>query len=89
MGGKGGEGKKGVKRGGGKKERGRGRGKKCMSEEKKRCFRPGSNRGPCACEAHVITTTLRKQPGSVYLNFVFYSPVLTIRVGAALLNRDS
>ena len=24
------------------------------------CFRPGSNRGPCACEAHVITTTLRK-----------------------------
>ena len=21
--------------------------------------RPGSNRGPCACEAHVITTTLR------------------------------
>ena len=25
------------------------------------CFRPGSNRRPCACEAHVITTTLRKQ----------------------------
>ena len=24
------------------------------------CFRPGSNRRPCACEAHVITTTLRK-----------------------------
>ena len=24
-------------------------------------FRPGSNRGPRACEAHVITTTLRKQ----------------------------
>ena len=24
------------------------------------CFRPGSNRGPCACEAHVITATLRK-----------------------------
>ena len=24
------------------------------------CSRPGSNRGPCACEAHVITTTLRK-----------------------------
>ena len=29
-------------------------------EEKKICFRPGSNRGPCACEAHVITATLRK-----------------------------
>ena len=28
----------------------------------KTCFRPGSNRGPCACEAHVITTTLRKHP---------------------------
>ena len=27
---------------------------------KKICFRAGSNRGPCACEAHVITTTLRK-----------------------------
>ena len=29
-------------------------------EKKKMCFRPGSNRGPCACEAHVITATLRK-----------------------------
>ena len=27
------------------------------------CFRPGSNRRPCACEAHVITTTLRKPGG--------------------------
>ena len=25
------------------------------------CFRPVSNRGPFACEANVITTTLRKQ----------------------------
>ena len=25
------------------------------------CFLPGSNRRPCACEAHVITTTLRKR----------------------------
>ena len=24
------------------------------------CFLPGSNRRPCACEAHVITATLRK-----------------------------
>ena len=24
------------------------------------CFQPGSNRRPCACEAHVITTTLWK-----------------------------
>ena len=23
----------------------------------KKCFHPGSNRGPCACEAHVITAT--------------------------------
>ena len=28
--------------------------------QRKECFRPGSNRRPCACEAHVITTTLRK-----------------------------
>ena len=28
--------------------------------QKNFCFRPGSNRRPCACEAHVITTTLRK-----------------------------
>ena len=27
------------------------------------CSRPGSNRGPCACEAHVITTTPREQAG--------------------------
>lgn len=32
----------------------------CREMKKKRCFRPGSNRGPCACEAHVITATLRK-----------------------------
>ena len=25
------------------------------------CFRPGSNWGPCACEAHVMTATLQKQ----------------------------
>ena len=24
------------------------------------CFRPGSNWGPCACEAHVMTTTIQK-----------------------------
>ena len=27
----------------------------------KKCFCPGSNRGPCACEAHVITATPQKQ----------------------------
>ena len=32
-----------------------------MGRREKKCFRPGSNRGPCACEAHVITATLRKQ----------------------------
>ena len=31
-----------------------------VKKKKKACFRPGSNRGPCACEAHVITATLRK-----------------------------
>lgn len=39
--------------------------RKNLEEKKKKrktCFRPGSNRGPCACEAHVITTTLRKHP---------------------------
>ena len=27
----------------------------------KTCSCPGSNRGPCACEAHVITTTPQEQ----------------------------
>ena len=31
-----------------------------MEPQNRACFRPGSNRRPCACEAHVITTTLRK-----------------------------
>ena len=34
--------------------------KRKKKNRNKCCFRPGSNRGPCACEAHVITTTLRK-----------------------------
>ena len=42
------------------KAKGKEVGKK-TSSKKKKCFRPGSNRGPCACEAHVITATLRKQ----------------------------
>lgn len=38
----------------------------CFQEERKLgaksgCFRPVSNRGPFACEANVITTTLRKR----------------------------
>ena len=33
-------------------------------------FRSGSNRGPCACEAHVITTTLRKLGCSYYQNAI-------------------
>ena len=32
----------------------------CVQAKKKYCFLPGSNRRPCACEAHVITATLRK-----------------------------
>ena len=31
-----------------------------IKKKKGLCSRPGSNRGPCACEAHVITATLRK-----------------------------
>ena len=34
------------------------------------CFLPGSNRRPCACEAHVITTTLRKHQNIFSWNFV-------------------
>ena len=30
-------------------------------KKKKGCLRPGSNWGPCACEAHVITTTPQRQ----------------------------
>ena len=30
--------------------------------KKRDCFCPGSNRGPCACEAHVITATPQKRP---------------------------
>ena len=33
---------------------------KLFKNVKNICFLPGSNRRPCACEAHVITTTLRK-----------------------------
>ena len=29
------------------------------------CFQLGSNRRPCACEAHVITTTLRKRANAL------------------------
>ena len=32
-------------------------------QNEKICFLPGSNRRPCACEAHVITATLRKLIG--------------------------
>ena len=32
----------------------------CCSGLRRPCFRPVSNRGPFACEANVITTTLRK-----------------------------
>ena len=31
-----------------------------VKNKNSQCFLPGSNRRPCACEAHVITTTLRK-----------------------------
>ena len=37
----------------------------CMSRFQIRWSRPGSNRGPCACEAHVITTTLRDLPTEI------------------------
>ena len=50
--------------------------KKKKKKKKKKCFRPGSNRGPCACEAHVITTTLRKPldiMGFFYTFFFLYS----------------
>ena len=35
-----------------------------VKNKNSQCFLPGSNRRPCACEAHVITTTLRKPPCS-------------------------
>ena len=34
-------------------------------QNEKICFLPGSNRRPCACEAHVITATLRKLIGGM------------------------
>ena len=40
--------------------------RRCVNAKKK-CFRPGSNRGPCACEAHVITATLRKRRPAMHL----------------------
>ena len=52
------------------------KGKKFSRGGKKRCFRPGSNRGPCACEAHVITTTLRKQLTVVSLIYYIDPPHL-------------
>ena len=44
-----------------------------VMEKRKICFRPGSNRGPCACEAHVITATLRKRRCSGHHHFPAYS----------------
>ena len=37
-------------------------------KNEKMCFCPGSNRGPCACEAHVITTTPQKQPLALFFH---------------------
>ena len=47
-----------------------------LGEKKKRdCFCPGSNRGPCACEAHVITATPRKHLWFVLpISWILYSP---------------
>ena len=42
------------------------------------CFQPGSNRRPCACEAHVITTTLRKLCDG-YIQNVCWSLVANIK----------
>ena len=44
-------------------------------KKKKKCFRPGSNRRPFACEANVITATLRKL--NVYKK-VFKRPYLFV-----------
>ena len=43
---------------------------KKRQKKQKKCFRPGSNRGPCACEAHVITTTLRKLLNGGLINII-------------------
>ena len=40
--------------------------------ERLQCFRPGSYRRPCACEAHVITTTLRKLVYRFVLSLISY-----------------
>lgn len=45
----------------GKREK---RGEKKRREGKGKCFCPVSNRGPFACEANVITTTLQKRCAS-------------------------
>ena len=34
------------------------------------CFCPGSNWGPCACKAHVITVTLHKQAHAYLLTYI-------------------
>ena len=42
------------------------------------CFLPGSNRRPCPCKGHVITTTLRKQLVNKHFSlydFVFFCNV--------------
>ena len=41
------------------------------------CFHPGSNWGPCACEAHVMATTLQKQAHA--RNPLQISPVSNVR----------
>lgn len=57
----------------------------------KNCFRPGSNRGPCACEAHVITTTLRKPMNAMEINVLYearlYIMALVLKKSAAMCER--
>ena len=62
-------------------------------EKKKSCFCPGSNRGPCACEAHVITATPQKPLGQnshtmrqlTFWQNVFNNDVLVVMVSVLVV----
>ena len=61
---------------------------KAGTKESSPCFLPGSNRRPCPCEGHVITTTLRK-PLEAVLNFPGLQSLLSVVMKGYVLTLDA
>ena len=61
---------------------------KAGTKESSPCFLPGSNRRPCPCEGHVITTTLRK-PLEAVVNFPGLQSLLSVVMKGYVLTLDA